>query len=374
MRKFLFGLSLGYLFACQVAHAQSSVTLYGIIDDGLTWSSNQGGHSAWQMQGSISQGNRWGLRGVEDLGGGYSALFKLENGFNVNTGTLSQGGRLFGRQAYVGLSSTRYGTVTMGRQGEAIGDYIGTFSANGMLPGGILFPHPGDLDNNGIDFRLNNTVKYVSPTIAGLTGVAMYSFGGVAGDFARTSAKSFALTYAYGGFQFAGAYTSIDHPAQAVPEGLWTASNTVNGNYGLAAGSYKVIGVGAAYNFGRATISADWTHTQFGDLDPTLGAKIGGHATFNIGEIVGLYKLTPSLQLGAAYSYTAGRVSQTGYAPGYHEGDASIDYLLSVRTDVYASATYMHATGGAVANLAPVLAASSSPNQVALRIGMRHKF
>lgn len=359
---------------CNVAHAQSSVTLYGIIDDGLTWSSNQGGHSAWQMQGSISQGNRWGMRGLEDLGGDWSALFRLENGFNVNTGVLSQGGRLFGRLAYVGLSNTRYGTVTLGRQGEAIGDYIGQLSANGTLPGGILFPHPGDLDNNGIDFHLNNAVKYASPTIAGLTGVAIYSFGGVAGDFARTSAKSFALQYAYGGLQLVGAYTSIDHPAQAVPEGLWTASNTVDGNYGLAAGSYKVLGVGAGYTFGAARISADWTHTQFGDLDPTLGAKIGGHVTFNIGEIVGSYMITPALQLGIAYSYTAGSVSQTGQTPRYQEADASVDYFLSKRTDVYASATYMHASGGAVANLAPVLAASSSPNQVALRIGMRERF
>ncbi|MDN7943173.1 porin [Burkholderia multivorans] len=374
MRKWLFSSSLGILLVSPVAHAQSSVTLYGIIDDGLTWSSNQGGHSAWQMHGGISQGSRWGMKGVEDLGGGWSAVFRLENGFNVNTGSLSQGGRLFGRQAYVGIANSRYGTVTLGRQGEAVGDYIGTLSANGMLPGGILFPHPGDLDNNGIDFRLNNTVKYTSPTIAGLTGVAMYSFGGVAGDFGRTSAKSFALQYAYGGLQMAAAYTSIDHPAQAVPEGLWTASNTVNGNYGLAAASYKVVGIGAAYTFGRATISADWTHTRFGDLDPKLGAKIGGHATFDIGEIVGVYRITPTLQLGLAYSYTAGNVSQTGYSPGYHEGDASIDYLLSVRTDVYATATYMHATGGAVANLGPVLAASSSPNQLALRIGIRHKF
>lgn len=362
------------LYVCEVAYGQSSVTLYGIIDNGLTWSSNQGGHSAWQMQGSISQGNRWGMRGIEDLGGDWSALFRLENGFNVNTGSLSQGGRLFGRLAYVGLSNKQYGTVTLGRQGEAIGDYIGPLSANGMLPGGILFPHPGDLDNNGIDFRLNNAIKYTSPTIAGVTGVAIYSFGGVAGDFARTSAKSFALQYANAGFQLVGAYTSIDHPAQAVPEGLWTASNTVNGNYGLAAGSYKVLGAGAAYTFGRATISADWTRTQFGDLDPSVGAKFGGHVTFNIGEVVGSYMLTPSLQLGAAYSYTAGSVSQTDQAPRYQEADLSADYLLSKRTDVYASATYMHASGGAVANLAPVLSASSSPNQVALRIGMRHRF
>jgi predicted porin len=367
-------ISFGILSLSAAAHAQSSVTLYGIIDDGVTWSSNQGGHSAVQMQGSISQGNRWGLRGAEDLGGGTSAIFRLENGFNGNTGALSQGGRLFGRLAYVGLANDRYGTVTLGRQGEAIGDYIGTLSANGSLPGGILFPHPGDLDNNGIDFRLNNSVRYVTPIFAGVSGMAMYSFGGTAGNFAQNSAKSFALQYVGGSLQLVGAFTSIDHPATAVPEGVWTPTNTVDGNYGLAAGSYKVFGLGAAYTIGSLKLSADWTHTQFGDLDPALGAKIPGHVTFNIGEFVASYFLTPTVQLGAAYSYTEGNVSATGQAPHYHEADASVDYFLSKSTDVYATATYMRAGGGAVADLAPVLAASSSMNQVALRLGIRKKF
>ena len=373
MKKSLAAL-VGMSFFSAGAWAQSSVTIYGIIDDGLTWSSNQGGKSALQMQSSISQGNRWGIKGAEDLGGGMTAIFRLENGFNVNTGALSQGGREFGRLAYVGLSSDRYGTVTLGRQGEEVGDYIGALSANGTLPGGILFPHPGDLDNNGVDFHLNNAVKYVSPTIAGLTGIATYSFGGVPGAFAQDAAKSFALQYVNGNLQLVGAYTSIDHPATAVPEGVWTATNTVDGNYGLAASSYKVFGLGAAYAFGAAKISADWTHTQFGGLDPVLGAKIDGHVTFNIGEIVASYMITPALQLGAAYSYTEGNVSATGQEPRYQELDASADYFLSKSTDVYASATYMHAGGGAVADLAPVLEASSSPNQVALRLGIRKKF
>jgi predicted porin len=135
-----------------------------------------------------------------------------------------------------------------------------------------------------------------------------------------------------------------------------------------------VFGLGAAYSFGAARISADWTHTQFGDLNPTLGAKIGGHVNFNIGEVVASYMVTPALQLGMAYSYTEGNVSATGQEPHYHEVDASADYFLSKSTDVYASATYMRAGGGAVADLAPVLQASSSANQIALRLGIRKKF
>jgi predicted porin len=204
--------------------------------------------------------------------------------------------------------------------------------------------------------------------------VATYSFGGVAGDVAQNSAKSFALQYVNGSLQLVGAYTSIDHPATAVTEGVWTATNTVDGNYGLAASSYKVFGFAAAYTFGAAKLSADWTHTQFGGLDPTVGAKIDGHVTFNIGEVVASYMVTPTLQLGAAYSYTIGNVSATGQEPKYQEFDASADYFLSKSTDVYLSGTYMHAGGGAVADLAPVLEPSSSPNQVALRIGIRKRF
>src|SRR6201992_3012784 len=93
------------------AHAQSSVTLYGIIDAGLTYTNNQGGsHNFKETSGSIN-GSRWGMRGSEDLGGGLKAIFTLENGFNITNGTLGQGGREFGRQAFVGLSSDRFGTV-----------------------------------------------------------------------------------------------------------------------------------------------------------------------------------------------------------------------------------------------------------------------
>ncbi len=66
------------------AHAQSSVTLYGIIDEGLTFTNNSGGHHAYQMSSGYVAGSRWGLKGQEDLGGSVKAIFTLENGFDVN--------------------------------------------------------------------------------------------------------------------------------------------------------------------------------------------------------------------------------------------------------------------------------------------------
>src|ERR1700758_387549 len=111
-------LSLALLGATSAAHAQSSVTLYGLIDESFQWvhNANTANDNLYHLASGNLQGSRWGLKGTEDLGGGLKAIFQLENGFDPNTGKLNQGGRLFGRQAYVGLTQDMYGTVTLGRQ------------------------------------------------------------------------------------------------------------------------------------------------------------------------------------------------------------------------------------------------------------------
>uniref|UniRef100_UPI00131C3FC8 porin n=1 Tax=Burkholderia sp. S171 TaxID=1641860 RepID=UPI00131C3FC8 len=113
-------LSLGYV----VAHAQGSVTLYGIIDEGLNYTNNVGGQKAYQMESGYAYGSRWGLKGSEDLGGGMKAVFTLENGFDLNTGNSNQGGRMFGRQALVGIDAGTYGSFKMGRQYDSVVDYL----------------------------------------------------------------------------------------------------------------------------------------------------------------------------------------------------------------------------------------------------------
>src|ERR1700754_1749666 len=102
MKKSL--LALGVLgTVAGAAHAKSSVTLYGLIDAGLTYTNNQGGSHNFKMTSGAVNGSRWGLRGSEDLGGGLKAIFTLEDGFSIANGTFGQGGREFGRQAFVGL-------------------------------------------------------------------------------------------------------------------------------------------------------------------------------------------------------------------------------------------------------------------------------
>src|ERR1700753_2005436 len=96
-----------------IAYAQSSVLLYGIVDEGFQFNNNAGGKRQYYLASGELNGSRWGLRGSEDLGGGLKAILVLENGFDVNTGRLGQGGLEFGRQAYVGMSGG-IGTITLG--------------------------------------------------------------------------------------------------------------------------------------------------------------------------------------------------------------------------------------------------------------------
>src|SRR5471032_1747885 len=92
------------LLFSRFAYAQSGVTLYGIVDEGLMYVTNEGGHQNLKMVSGTTQNDRWGLRIVEDLGSGLSTVATLENGFDITSGALGQGGREFGRQAWVGLS------------------------------------------------------------------------------------------------------------------------------------------------------------------------------------------------------------------------------------------------------------------------------
>ena len=99
-------------------YAQSSVTLYGIVDTGLSYYNHATSHGGSEVGVPTLTGevpSRWGLKGIEDLGGGYKTFFVLESGFQPGTGLLNYGGRLFGRQANVGVSSD-YGSLTLGRQ------------------------------------------------------------------------------------------------------------------------------------------------------------------------------------------------------------------------------------------------------------------
>jgi predicted porin len=384
MKKTLVVVATSMAFSA-AAHAQSSVTLYGLIDVGIAYTNNAAGQKQWLMSSGNIQGSRWGLRGTEDLGGGLKALFVLENGFSVANGRLGQGGDEFGRQAYVGLSSASIGTVTFGRQYDSIADFTGVFEvADQWSP--FYGAHPGDLDNMNNTNRVNNTIKFKSLTYSGFSFGGMYSLGGVAGQFNRNQVWSAGAGYAQGPLSLGIAYVNVKDPnfsyfgnnaSSSTTASNMTASRVYSGY--ASAKTQEIWTAGAAYAFGGATVGATYSNTQFKDIGtlaglPATGA--GGDAKFHNAEVNFKYQFTPALLAGVAYDYTKGY--GVNHAK-YHQGVIGLDYFLSKRTDVYADAVYQHASGtdstggAAVANI-NFLTASSTSNQVMAIVGMRHKF
>lgn len=379
------------------AHAQSSVTLFGVIDEGIDMVTNKQGGHAYQLASSVMQGNRFGLTGAEDLGGGMKAVFMLENGFNLNSGALSQNGLMFGRQAWVGLA-TQYGTVTLGRQYDSIFDYTAPFAA-GQLGGGVYGAHPGDLDNSNIDYHSNSSIKYASPNIRGFKFGGTYSLGGTPGSFTNNQIWSLGASYNRGPVGFGAAYLNARNPgtgmfstaASSLPETLMTP---IYSGF-MSANTFQLIDFGGSYTFGPATLGATYTNAKFMNLGsnpmpagakgPASGFAAGSTATFNDVQVNFLYQFTPALRALVAADYVSRNAltEQNGDPVDrakYLQYDVSVDYSLSKRTDLYAMAIYQRAlgddsTGGpAVAAITDTTAISSNGNQFVARVGIRHKF
>jgi len=363
--------------------AQNSVTLYGLIDEGLDYTNNTAAGKAYELQSGYAQGSRWGLKGSEDLGGGLKALFQIESGFNVNNGKLGQGGLGFGRQAYVGLASDRFGTVTLGRQYDSLVDYLAQTTANGNW-GGYLFSHPYDNDNTDNTFRVNNTVKYTSPAFAGLQFGGTYSFSNDT-NFANNRQYSVGAQYTTGGLLLAAAYLQANNPSA-------TAAGAINngGDENFVAKRLRVFGAGINYTFGATTLGFAYTNTDVdhplssgyvGAITPAGGATLSS-LRFDNFEVNARYQFTPAFYVGAAYTYTRTtfNASSGKLHPNYHSAGLMADYNLSKRTDVYLQGAYQHAGGdktGTVLDVAYVpgaSAVSSTSSQFVLRAAIRHKF
>lgn len=347
------------------AYAQSNVTLYGIVDEGITYVSNQNGHANWLLQSGGASISRWGLRGEEDLGGGLKTIFVLENGFDPSTGKIGNNGALFGRSAYVGLASP-YGTLTLGRQYDEMANLMSKIEAG--LNWSVYLAHLNDIDNTAGVNRINNAVRYSSPLMAGFTVEALYSFGGVAGQFATNSVKSFGLSYANGPLYAAAAYTYIKNPYQSVYGGV-APSAVAYAAYVPHADSQEIWGGGARYNFGKATIGLSYTSTRFGK------AFEGGQVRFDNYEANLGYQFRPDVLAGIVYIYTHGSVAATGQSPIYRAAGLFGDYFLSKRTDIYTVAELQKAGGSATqVQITNIPGPSSGQTQAIIHIGLRHRF
>jgi len=345
------------------ALAQSSaVTIYGLIDEGATYVNNVGGSRLNKLDDSVSQGNRLGFRGREDLGDGLEAIFTLEQGFSTDTGAFRQGGIAWGRSAYVGLAHAAYGQLTLGRQYDQMTGALIRFHP--AFYGGIYGFTPGDADRVSGAW-LNNQVTYASPVIGGFKFNAQVS---AAEDGSSTTnagrAESGSVTYANGPFNAGAAMTQI-RGYTVRPGASYGVSQFLGAVVGPATAivlpKYRTLGVGAGFTFGAATLSGLYTRSSF---ENSAGRS---EALTALGASV-TYKFDEPLVLAAGVQ----RAKLEGSA--WTTFNAVADYYLSKRTDIYVSVNSQRASGAGTVAVLVTNGRSSTDTQTALRAGIRHRF
>ena len=342
------------------------MSLYGIVDTGLAYKYQDttdfmgkkvvDGESSFVMQNGYNTPSRFGLKGTESLGNGYSVGFKLENGFNSDDGTFTQAGnRLFGREASLFVSGP-FGTLSFGRMGgiaSATGTYDVVYAIGDAFDG-------GDNDVFGLvaSDRYDNMITYQSPKFAGVQATAQYSFqndsqqkpSGIEGKNSVDRYASFALTGEYGKLQTVAAYEFQDYA---------TAKNAAAYRYNKDGHTFYL---GANYDFGvtrlfamaqyfrgarkigSLNIAADGTGDDglFGwnpsDGNKGYGVHLGAVTPLFGGDwTVGIYYLNGSIKHGFDKAHEAKRTDvdneYIGIATRY-------TYPLSKRTAVYAGAGF----------------------------------
>lgn len=357
------------------AHADSSVTLYGVIGTGPAYVNNVKGSHLFESASGLIQGNRFGLKGREDLGGGMSAIFTLENGFDGNTGALGQGGRMFGRQAFVGLATERYGKLTLGRQYDTNYDFMADTGAAKLFGGNGA--HVSDNDNLFGTVRFQNSVKYTSPSWGGFSFAAMYAMSNAAGDFANNRAYSATAAYRNGSLKLAVGYLQMNHPnATDNPNGA--AGSDYPAPFSLFKSSalgprtalvdeQQVIAATASYAIGQTQDNLVYSHVRYRYFD-------GSHLRLDNAELNGTWHIAPDFYTGLGYMFTFGRYEELNQSPKWHQVDLGVDYLLSKRTDLYAFAIYQRAVGSASNAAIFFMQPSSTKTQVEVSFGIRHLF
>jgi outer membrane protein OmpU len=321
MKKLLLSILVGAtLPAC--SFAQSSVTLYGYLGGGVRWTNGLKGGSAVTFNNNIVAGNRFGISGQEDLGGGISAIFKLENAFNSGTGALKSSGVLFSQAAYVGFNGN-YGRLTFGRQVSA-NEYFSILvdPLNGQ--GQSLAVSPNALyyfNYFTYDTRFNNTISYLG-RVGGFRYGASYSPGGVAGNTrAGTNVSGMAL------YQWGGGLAGFGYQKQ------WNATatqwaETFQGGGSLVMGPARLFLSYADLHVSAATAGAPERHDQM----PGAGIVVVP---------------TPAVQLTAAVYYDrASHLANAKNGDGHKLTTYAVaEYFLSKRTEIYAEADFNGLSG-----------------------------
>ena len=388
-------LAAGLLLApFTVAMAQSSVSLYGVVDAAVRRTNNEGsgnniGMSQTQMIGGGMSQSRWGINVEEDLGGGSKALAFLENRFDADAGNSAIGAPFF-QLSYVGLQGP-YGRLTAGRQWNVLFDVVtSTYASFPYSPYMEAFkPEIG----MSMGSRSNNMLKYTAEYGA-FRGSLQYSLdeGNTVNNLGATAAAAGAfkaagvyLRYSANGISAGAGYLNTTLPGGTKVD-AWTVGTSYRSgplyvNLGYAVNERK----GGAYALNTGSIvdsgvlGAFWSGSSNGGFLPgtpaTGAATIGNlrdHANKRDMFKVGIgYQITPAINLGGHY-YNA---KQSGSASGAFNGRAHfyvavVDYAFSKRTDAYFGVDRTRVNGGAGMSLS----ANGARTRTGMTVGLRHRF
>jgi predicted porin len=355
--------------ACAAGGAQAqSVTIYGLIDASVEYLNHVGaaGAGLTRMPGLTggSAPSRLGLRGSEDLGGGLKAIFTLEQGFGVDAGTLNQGGRAWGRQAFVGLSGS-WGSLTAGRQ------YSMLFWS--QLDADILGPAmfgSGSLDSYLPNARVDNVLAYRG-TFSGFTVGATYSFG-------RDSVNA--------GPSPAGTNCAGENAADASACRQWSVLAKYDGaGWGVSAAIDEIRGGAGAFAGLSSSAMKDRRSTLTGWFKPSDSFKLGAGLISRDNDASVATPRSDLWYLGAAYTLTPqlvldGEVFRLDYKHSPNQATLFAlrgTYSLSKRTAIYATAGHISNDGTlavSVSNAAAGGAPAAGNSQTGFGAGVRHSF
>jgi predicted porin len=336
--------------------SSSGVTIYGGIDAGLAYINNVGGASAVRLDTGTMSPNRLGFRGVEDLGGGFKAIFQLEHGFVTDTGAMANGSALFNRYTTVGLTGG-FGSVQAGHMPDLMFEYVGKVSNGWRLTNFYLFHH-GNLDNLANTFQFNNAVRYTTPDYNGFQMSAMYGAGEVTGDSSKGRNVSTGINYVKGPLRVAAAYTKSNDRLAGYAGTFLTSVGL--GNAGTTFDSLTTLGAGVGYSLGRVNVNALYTQTEIQlpqrkptqkNVDLGLSWNYAPTSTFNVG-------------------YTHNRLA----AARWNQASLMHVFALSKRSQLYAQAAYQRAAGAADFAIQNNTGISSSTSQWLSSVGIHHMF
>lgn len=354
------------------AAAQSSVTLYGVVDIFMQYLDNGGNHSYSERSGG-NTGSMFGLKGREDLGDGIKAVFDVESGYNTNNGGFFvDSSTLFYRQAWVGLTHDQYGTLTFGRQYQPTFWAIypsEPFRADEVLSPLAAFALAQGSDRNTLASqyqpgRLSNTMLYISPSLAGVKFYGMYGFAASSTQPVVTTTGNIldvAVTYSGYGFYAGLAYSNQHSGVETVP-GLPAPLGLLGTEHYTAA---------LAYRIGIVNLQANYSYNR--PKDPaahSLAALIGAGHAYSVAEI------GATIQATSADAIEIAGVERD--VRGAHDNsvgvELGVDHSLSKRTTLYARAGYLKNNGSATASWPGILPVAAGSKQVLAVLGMTHRF